>query len=239
MGQAVLRAAQDARQQLLSTAASTLGVPVEEVQLREGRIIVKEKSWTLPEIMRLCFTNVGGEVVGRGSFNQTRDENVPLGQRSPFWEVGFGGAEVEVDEWTGAIRILKYVSVTDAGKMIHPVHCRGQDEGAAVFGIGLSLFEELLYEDGRLANPNLINYRLPRFRDLPHSFASRIREDGGGPGPYGAKGVGEGGILGVAPAVCNAVFNATGVRIRQVPLKGERVWRALGQPAVKTPAQDP
>ncbi|MCH6545864.1 MAG: xanthine dehydrogenase family protein molybdopterin-binding subunit [Deltaproteobacteria bacterium] len=237
MGQAVQRAAQDARQQLLSAAASTFGVPVEEVQLSEGRIIVKEKGWSLPEIMRLCFATVGGEVVGRGSFNQTRDENVPLGQRSPFWEVGFGGAEVEVDEWTGSIRILKYVSVTDAGKMIHPVHCRGQDEGAAVFGIGLSLFEELLYEDGKLANPNLIDYRLPRFRDLPHSFTSRIREDGGGPGPYGAKGVGEGGILGVAPAVCNAVFNATGVRIRQVPLKGERVWRALGQPAVKTPVR--
>ena len=77
MGQAVQRAAWDARQQLVSAAAAALGVPVEEVQLREGRIIVKEKSWTLPEIMRLCFANVGGEVVGRGSFNQTRDENVP------------------------------------------------------------------------------------------------------------------------------------------------------------------
>jgi len=191
MGQAVQRAARDARQQLVSAAAAALGVPVEEVQLREGRIIVKEKSWTLPEIMRMCFANVGGEVVGRGSFNQTRDENVPLGQRSPFWEVGFGGAEVEVDEWTGAIRILKYVSVTDAGKMIHPVHCRGQDEGAAVFGIGLSLFEELLYEDGKLANPNLIDYRLPRFRDLPHSFVSRIREDGGG-GAWPLRGQGSG-----------------------------------------------
>ncbi len=239
MGQAVQRAAQDARRQLVTGAATTMGVPVEDVQLTEGRIVVKEKSLSLPEVMRLCFANFGGEVVGRGSFNQTRDENVPLGQRSPFWEVGFGGAEVEVDEWTGAIRILKYVSVTDAGKMIHPVHCRGQDEGAAVFGIGLSLFEELLYQDGRLANPNLMDYRLPRFRDLPHDFSSRIREDGGGPGPYGAKGVGEGGILGVAPAVCNAVFNATGVRIRHVPLKGERVWRALGEPKVKPPFQIP
>nr|NIO08524.1 molybdopterin-dependent oxidoreductase [Deltaproteobacteria bacterium] len=115
----------------------------------------------------------------------------------------------------------------------------GQDEGAAVFGIGLSLHEELLYQDGVLANPNLVDYRLPRFRDLPQIFHSHIREDAGGPGPYGAKGVGEGGILGVAPAVCNAVFNATGVRIRHVPLKGERVWRALGEPTVQTTEQSP
>jgi CO/xanthine dehydrogenase Mo-binding subunit len=128
---------------------------------------------------------------------------------------------------TGEVKILKYVSVTDAGKMSHPVQCRGQDEGATLFGIGLSLFEEILYEDGQIVNPNLVDYRLPRVRDLPTSFRTLILEHGGGPGPYGAKGMGEGGILAVAPAVCNAVYNATGMRIREVPLRGERVWRVI------------
>ena len=142
-------------------------------------------------------------------------------------------AEVEVDEMTGDVRILKYVSVTDAGKMIQPLHCRGQDEGAAIFGIGLSLCEELVYRDGQLINPNLVDYRLPRFRDLPRTFTTRILEQGAGPGPYGAKGMGEGGILAAAPAICNAVYDAIGMRAYQVPLKGERVWRNLRRGALE------
>jgi CO/xanthine dehydrogenase Mo-binding subunit len=117
--------------------------------------------------------------------------------------------------------------LTDAGKMIHPLQCRGQDEGAAVFGIGQALLEDLMYDNGQLINPNLVDYRLPRFRDVPVSFKTIILEEGGGSGPYGAKGMGEGGILAVAPAICNAVFNATGVRLQEVPIKGEKLLKAL------------
>ena len=111
--------------------------------------------------------------------------------------------------------------------MIHPMQCRGQDEGAAVFGIGQALFEDLIYENGQLLNPNLVDYRLPRFRDVPLNFETIILEEGGGSGPYGAKGMGEGGILAVAPAICNAVFDATGVRIQEVPIKGEKLLNAM------------
>jgi CO/xanthine dehydrogenase Mo-binding subunit len=154
-------------------------------------------------------------------------DEVALGYLSPFWELGISGAEVEVDEMTGNVKLVKYVSLTDAGKMLNPLQCRGQDEGAAIFGLGLSLFEELKYEEGKLRNPNLVDYRLPRFRDLPNSFNTIIVEEGGGPGPYGAKGMGEGGILAVAPAVCNAVHNAIGARLHSVPLKTETVWRVI------------
>jgi len=122
---------------------------------------------------------------------------------------------------------LRYISLTDAGKMINPLQCHAQDEGAAVFGLGQALFEDLAYQDGQLANGSLVDYRLPRFTDLPLTFTTFIMEGGGGPGPYGAKGMGEGGILPVAPAIGNAVFAATGTRLQSVPLTPDVVWRAM------------
>jgi CO/xanthine dehydrogenase Mo-binding subunit len=227
MGQAVLRAAIDARAQLSAAVARACEVAEETVQLRDGAIVMPGRRLELREAMRLCFGTSEGEVTGKGFFMVPASDDVPLGFRSAFWEIGIAGVELEIDDMTGEVRILNYVSLTDAGKMIHPLQCRGQDEGAVVFGMGLSLFEELVYEEGKPLNPNLVDYRLPRFRDVPRLLDTVILEEGGGPGPYGAKGLGEGGILAAAPALCNAVFDATGVRIRRVPLRGERVWKAL------------
>jgi CO/xanthine dehydrogenase Mo-binding subunit len=227
MGGAVLRAAIDAREQLVEAAAAALGAPRAEVEFNNGSILCREQRLGLSETMRLCYGESGGEIVGKGFFQMPTDLNVPLGSPTLFWEIGFGAAEVEVDERTGAVRVLKYVSLTDAGKIMHPVQCRGQDEGAAVFGLGQALFEDMVYENGRLMNPNLVDYRLPRFRDLPVEFKTILLEEGGGRGPYGAKGMGEGGILAVAPAICNAVYNATGVRIMQVPISTEKLLAAM------------
>jgi len=227
MGQAVLKAAREAREQLLLAAASVVGKPVSELELKEGFVVCGEMSWSFREIMRLHFADTEGEITGRGFFKVPRNDEVPLGYPSPFWEIGLGAAEVEVDEETGEVKILQYASLTDAGKMIHPVQCQGQDEGAALFGIGQALFEDLVYQDGQLVNGTLVDYRLPTFRDVPRSFATFILEEGGGPGPYGAKGMGEGGILAVAPAVCNAVYDAIGVRMKEVPLVSEKVWRTI------------
>lgn len=227
MGQAVLKAAQDARLQLIAAVASALNIGEGSIRLEAGKVLLPENELTLGDAMRLCFGRSEAEIVGKGFFMVPPSDRVPLGFPSAFWELGIAGAEVEVDEMTGEVRVLKYVSLTDAGKIIHPLHCRGQDEGAATFGLGLTLLEELVYEEGKLVNPNLVDYRLPRFRDLPRSFDTRIVEEGGGPGPYRAKGMGEGGILAAAPAICNAVFDAVGVRMQEVPLNGERVWKAI------------
>ncbi len=94
-------------------------------------------------------------------------------------------------------------------------------------GIGHTLFEEMVYDHGQLLNPNLIDYRVPRFSDVPEEFETILVENGDGPGPYGAKGLGEGGVVAVAPAVAGAIYQATGVRIKELPLTPERVWRAL------------
>ena len=138
-----------------------------------------------------------------------------------------GGAEISVDTDTGEIGLERYVTVADVGTAINPQQAEGQDEGAAIQGLGHTLFESLLYERGQPLNANLVDYRLPRFTDLPRHFGSVLIENRDGPGPYGAKGMGESGIVSVAPAVGNALCRATGVRIRELPLTPERVWRAL------------
>ena len=226
MGQAVQRAAQDARTQFLQAAASVLRASVSDIRLDNGTAICGEQKLTFREVMQRHFRDTEGEIWGRGFYKVPRDDNVPLGYPSPFWEIGLGAAEVEVDSETGEVKILRYVSLTDAGKMIHPIQCHAQDEGAAVFGIGQALFEDLVYQDGQLINGSLVDYRLPRFDDLPESFTTFIMEGGAGPGPYGAKGMGEGGILAVAPAVANAVYAASGIRVADAPLIGEKVWKA-------------
>ncbi|HKA33426.1 MAG TPA: xanthine dehydrogenase family protein molybdopterin-binding subunit [Candidatus Binatia bacterium] len=227
MGLAMQQAARDARAQLIAAAAGLFGVPADEVSLNEGKLSGGGKNMAIREVMRRHFGAAEGEIVGRGYFKVPKNSAVPLGYPSPFWEIGFGAAEVEIDGDTGETKLANYVSLTDAGKMINPQQCRGQDEGAAVFGIGQAFFEDLAYENGELMNGTLIEYRLPRFSDVPANFETIILEEGGGRGPHGAKGMGEGGILAVAPAVCNAVENAVGVRMQNVPLTPEKVWRAM------------
>ncbi|HSQ12615.1 MAG TPA: xanthine dehydrogenase family protein molybdopterin-binding subunit [Candidatus Deferrimicrobium sp.] len=227
MGQAVLKAARDARRQLLEAAAAVMKAPAGEVRLENGMALCGEERLSFREVMQRHFRESEGEIWGRGYFKIEKDQNVPLGFPSPFWEIGFGAAEVEVDVETGAVKLLRYISLTDAGKMINPMQCEAQDEGAAVFGLGQALFEDLAYQDGQLLNCSLIDYCMPRFIDLPGEFTTMIMEGGGGPGPYGAKGMGEGGILPVAPAIGNAVFAATGTRIQSVPLTPDLVWRAM------------
>ena len=229
MGQAVQKAARDARRQFLEAASAVLKAPVGEVGLENGLAVYGQQKVSFREIMQRYFRDSEGEIWGRGYFKVGKDENVPLGYPSPFWEIGLGAAEVEVDSETGEVKVLRYVSLTDAGKMIHPLQCHAQDEGAAVFGLGQTLFEDLVYQGGELINGSLIDYRLPRFDDVPPAFKTFIMEGGGGPGPYGAKGMGEGGILPVAPAVANAVFAAVGKRLQAVPLTPGIVWEAINK----------
>ncbi len=138
-----------------------------------------------------------------------------------------GAAEVEVDRETGEVHVRKYVSAADVGQAINPRECAAQDEGAAMQGIGPALFEARVGERGQLLNPGLIDYRVPTFADLPEALDSLLIENADGPGPFGAKGVGESGTFCAAPAIGNAVARAVGVRLTELPMTPERVWHAL------------
>jgi CO/xanthine dehydrogenase Mo-binding subunit len=193
--------------------------------LRDGTIVAPAGERSYAEIVATHF-GTGGELIGRGTYRGERG-HAPLGGEAPFWEVGMAAAEVEVDAETGRVKLLRYVSVADIGKAINPRECEAQEEGAAMMGIGHTFFEQMVYEGGQFLNPSLIDYRVPVMSDLPPEYRSVLVENGDGPGPYGAKGIGESGLLPTAPAVANAIARAIGVRITDLPMTPERVWRAI------------
>jgi CO/xanthine dehydrogenase Mo-binding subunit len=224
MGTAVQKAARDLKRQFITIGAQAIGVRPSQVRVEEGALICGESRLTFKEAFERRFgKGSGGEMIGRGEAGpEITDNKLPV-----FWEVGMGAAEVAVDHETGEVKLKKFISVADVGKAIHPEHCVAQEEGAAMQGIGHTFFEQLIYDNGQLINANLVDYRVPTFADVPEEFHTALVENGDGPGPFGVRGMAEGGILSVAPSVCNAIDRATGVRIRDLPLTPERVWRAL------------
>jgi CO/xanthine dehydrogenase Mo-binding subunit len=228
MGLSILRAARSLKRQLLKGAARILKYQPSRLTLRNGRVY-SPAGGSVPyeEIVTRCFGVRGGEIRGEGSYQDRKSRRALLGSPTTFWEVSWGGAETQIDSDTGEVRLQKYVSLADVGRAIHPQLCRGQDEGAVVMALGHTLLEEMTYHDGQPVNASLTGYRIPRFRDLPDDFRSILVESRNGPGPYGAKGMGEGGLLPVASAIANGLAGATGVRLHDLPLTPEKVWRAL------------
>jgi CO/xanthine dehydrogenase Mo-binding subunit len=223
MGTAVQNAARDLRKQLIAIAASTFKVKPGQLRLDNGALICGEARMSFREVVQQRFGGNAGELIGRGDVGP----EITNGELPVFWEVGMGTAELELDQETGRLSIKRYVSLADVGKAIHPAQCIGQEEGAAMMGIGHTLFEEMVYHDGQLANSTLLGYRVPKFSDVPEDFHTILLENRDGPGPFGARGMGEGGLLSVAPSVTNALARGTGVRLNDLPLTPERVWRAL------------
>jgi CO/xanthine dehydrogenase Mo-binding subunit len=224
MGNAVKSAARDLRKQIIDAAAEVLHTGPETIKLAGGEVSCGDKRFSYGKIVALYFGMPGGELIGRGYIRPGAgmDTQLPV-----FWETGMGGVDLSVDTEMGSLKINKYISIADVGMAINPAQCEAQDEGAAIQGLGHTMFEAMLYDNGQLLNPNLIDYRVPFITDLPAVFESHLVENRDGPGPYGAKGMGESGIVSIAPAIGNAIARATGVRIRELPLTPERVWRAL------------
>jgi CO/xanthine dehydrogenase Mo-binding subunit len=224
MGKAVELAGSDARRQILELAMEHFECPEEAIALKDGGAIAGGKKVSYGELIHRHFAMQGGEIVGCG---YAHSGMAPSPANPLFWEIGIGAVEVDVDRETGKVRVKKYVTAADAGKALHPLQCEGQDEGSAMMGFGHTLYESYQYDGGQIINSTLVDYKVPAFDDVPDEFESILIEDANGPGPYGAKGLGEGGIIPVAPAVANAIAWSTGARIKELPLTPERVWRAM------------
>ena len=231
MGHAVRLAADDARRQLIGLAATFLNVAPETLTCEDGRVVDDAgHAMTFKELFVARFGMQAGTIVGSGSFEPPYakpDKNGQSTNITPFWMVGAAGVEISVDTETGRITCDRLVTAGDVGRAINPAIVERQLNGAAIMALGSSISEVMIFEDGQLVNASLADYKIPSFLDIPAEIASELIEEPHPNAPFGAKGVGESGSFGVTPAIANALADATGVRIRAMPLLPERVLRAL------------
>ncbi len=222
-GRALLEACRNARVRLRQMAAEFLDASPDDLAPTEGGFSHDGKSYSYADILTRYFGMADVEAIGLGHTRKVGD----LKAWPVFWELSAVGLGVAVDEETGQVRVNQLATVGDVGVAINPAMTEGQDLGAAVQGVGPALFEELVYDGQQLSNGSLLFYRVPRFSDVPRHPRMMLTENRDGAGPYGAKGSGEGAISPIAPAIANALFDATGVRFRHLPLTPEKVWRTL------------
>jgi CO/xanthine dehydrogenase Mo-binding subunit len=208
------------------------------VDLADGRAVLSGEEISYPDLIAKRFGFRGGEIVEGGEVRPTGGDTGSYAEGPHFWEVCVAAAEVKVDPATGVIDVLRTATVADVGKAINPQLVERQDEGATLQGVGNALFEEMRLIDGLVTNDNLLEYRVPRIADLPRSMTSIIVENEDGPGPYGAKGCGEGAFAAVPAAIVCALADA-GVPMRELPLTPERVWRALQQQSNQPRREEP
>ena len=232
MGNAVRLAAEDARTQLLRIAGTAFGAEIVELDCRDGAIVSPAGDrMTFRAVMLARFGMQAGTVVGVGAFTPSYTKPDPqTGQSTdvtPFWMLGGAGAEIAVDCETGRIEVTKLVNAADVGSAINPASVERQLTGAAVMQLGFTLFEEMNFSEGQVLNASLADYKIPGLLDVPRDLAAVIVEVPHKNGPFGAKGVGETGVFSPSPAIANALYDAIGVVVTDLPLTPERVLRAI------------
>ena len=229
MGKAVQLAAQDIMRQLKQIVGKEYGVPEDKISFADGRIRLPETQLDYSEVMFKRFGMQGGTLVGEGQVRTSVKDEFGEKSTSAFWFLAAGAAEVEVDVDTGKFKLIKYATAVDVGKALNPLGCRQQLNGAAITGMGQAMFEEIAYDNGQLINPNLVDYVLPSLGDMPAVIDPIAIEMPHKDGPFGAKGIGESALIPVAPAIANAIYDAVGVRIKDLPIKPEKIYFGLQQ----------
>ncbi|HEY7216761.1 MAG TPA: xanthine dehydrogenase family protein molybdopterin-binding subunit [Candidatus Binatia bacterium] len=227
MGKAVQLAAQEIMRQLKCIASNEYAVPEDQIGFAEGKIRLPEAALDYAEVMFKRFGMQGGTLVGEGQVKTSTKDEFGEKSTSAFWFLAAGAAEVEVDLDTGKFKLVKYATAVDVGKALNPLGCRQQLTGAAITGIGQAMFEEIAYDNGQLINPNLVDYVLPSLGDMPAVIEPICVETPDRNGPFGAKGIGESALIPVAPAIANAIYDAVGVRVKDLPIKAEKIYLGL------------
>ena len=231
-GNAALLAARELKQKLLALAATVMDERPGNLELVEGRVRVKghpERSLPYERVVRAGHFRAGGRTLVAEAFYDPPNEMLSKdlrGNVSAAYGFAAQAVLVEVDVATGKVEVLKIASAHDVGRALNPPAAEGQIHGGIHMGLGYALSEELVIHEGRVLNPQFMEYALVPAGDMPE-IAIRLIETVDEAGPFGAKGLGESGVIPVAAAVANAVKDAVGVRITELPLRPERVHRAL------------
>jgi CO/xanthine dehydrogenase Mo-binding subunit len=217
MGHAVRRAAEEARDKLKALAR--------EVGEPDG------SNTPVSELFQRRYGMQAGSVIGTGVFKPDYVSPSPdtgqSPQLTPFWMISGAGAEVEVDTETGHVKITRLINIVDCGKPVNPKSVETQIGGAAVMHVGFTMFEKMHFDGGQVTNASLADYKIPGFHDVPDLMENLWLDHHQANGPFGAKGVGEVATFCPSPAIANAIDDAVSVRITEMPLNAEAVYRAL------------
>ena len=222
-------------------AARVESVDEAGIVVDRGEVRIGDRVLPIRDVLIRGLAPLGGEVIGIGEMRKEAQPDHPLGGTAAFFEFNCTAVEVEVDRETGDVEVTRHVTVSDVGKALNPGQVRGQDEGAAVMGARAYLHgadhpRRRRAGSGTSARSTTGSRRAWTCRSR---WRATIIENEDGPGPYGSKGMSEGALLCVAPAVAAAVRDATGVVIRDLPLTPERVWRALNEALPAEPTRAP
>ncbi len=238
-GNAIKLAAEDLKEKLLDLAQIKLGYIKRELYLEDGWIINRnhpESRMPMSDLaLGLAFedgSGYGGPAIGVGTFTLPNNINYdPATGYSPkpaaFWTTAAAGAEVEIDTETGVIEVKKMVESCDPGHIVNPELYRAQVEGGMMQALGTVLYEELLLKDGKVLNKSFVDYKIPTIDNTPETFVAMGVEHPEETGPFGARGIGEPAMVPGAPAIANAIYNATGCRFTEMPITPERMLKAL------------
>ncbi len=233
-GNGAKRAAADAKRQLMETVSKRLDVPIDDLECRHKKIYKKDDP-------KVCMTwhdavwayeedHEGDGVVGKGHFTHTDTgddyDGFCKGNYAPSYSFSTGAAKLKVDDETGQVDISDFIFAHDCGRPLNPLSVEGQVEGSVQMGLGYALYEEMVMKDGVVTNPGFRDYRFPTALDMPHIQTVFCGEPDP-VGPFGAKECGEGSTAPVAPAIANAITDATGLRFTEIPINPERLWREM------------
>ncbi|MDW8063703.1 MAG: xanthine dehydrogenase family protein molybdopterin-binding subunit [Candidatus Caldarchaeum sp.] len=248
-GKAVQMAARDAKNQIFDIASQVLRVSKEDLVLSDERVHVRGRPEVGLELRQLAngyvYPNgnvVGGPVIGRGFYSAARltylDPETGQGYPALKWTFGAHAVEVEVDPDTGMVKVLKLVSAFDIGKAINPAIVLGQAYGGALQSMSLGLLEGYFYDEkGRMLNPNLTDYKIARASDIPEEHEVIIIENPQLDGPFGARGIGELSMLSVETAIANALYDAIGIDLKNLPITAEYIWKHIQAKKEKIPVE--
>ncbi len=231
-GNAALGAARKIKARILELGAKELDAPLEKLVLRERHLVHTddpEKKLEIGKLLRKSHFSHGGQMLMAEYFYDPANENMGKdfrGNMSMTYTFGAHGVRVKVDEETGKVKILQYVAAHDVGKAINPLLLEGQVYGGVMMGVGYALSEQIICEKGQHMNPNFRDYKILTAKDVV-PIEAPVLETYDENGPFGAKGIGEPGCVPTAPAIANAIYDAVGVRIKDLPITPERVLAAI------------